>query len=57
MIDPGHELSITRQAKLLEISRSSVYYTPKPVSAADLELMKAIDRLHLEAPFAGSRMM
>ena len=53
MIDPGHELSITRQAKLLEISRSSVYYTPKPVSAADLELMKAIDRLHLEAPFAG----
>jgi putative transposase len=57
MIDPGHDLSISRQAKILEISRSSVYYTPRPVSAADLELMKAIDRLHLEAPYAGSRMM
>lgn len=56
MIDPGHKLSISRQAKILEISRSSVYYTPRPVSPADLELMKAIDRLHLEAPYAGSRM-
>ena len=56
MIDPGHKLSISRQAKILEISRSSVYYTPRLVSPADLELMKAIDRLHLEAPYAGSRM-
>ena len=55
MIDPGPKLSISRQAKILEISRSSVYYTPRPVSPADLELMKAIDRLHLEAPYAGSR--
>ena len=57
MIDPGHALPISRQAKILEISRSSVYYTPRPVSAADLQLMKAIDRLHLESPFAGSRML
>jgi putative transposase len=57
MIDPDHELSIVRQAKILEISRSSVYYQPRPPSPQDLELMKAIDRLHLEAPFAGSRMM
>jgi hypothetical protein len=57
MINPDHELSISRQATILEISRSSVYYTPTPVSPADLELMKAIDRLHLEAPFAGSRML
>lgn len=57
MIDPDHDLSIRRQAKILEISRSSVYYRPRPPSARDLELMAAIDRLHLEAPFAGSRMM
>ena len=57
MIDPDHDLSISRQAKILEISRSSVYYQPRPPSPRDLELMAAIDRLHLEAPFAGSRMM
>lgn len=57
MIDPGHELSIVRQAKILEISRSSVYYQPRPTLLRDLELMRAIDRLHLEAPYAGSRMM
>ncbi len=57
MIDPDHDLSISRQAKILEISRSSVYYRPRPPSPRDLELMAAIDRLHLEAPFAGSRMM
>jgi putative transposase len=57
MIDPSHELSIVRQAKILEISRSSVYYQPKPPSPEDLALMRAIDRLHLEAPYAGSRMM
>lgn len=57
MIDASHELSIVRQAKVLEISRSSVYYQPRPASPRDLELMRAIDRLHLEAPYAGSRMM
>lgn len=57
MIDPGHELSISRQAKILEISRSSVYYRLRPASPEDLELMRAIDRLHLELPFAGSRML
>ena len=57
MIDPGHDLSISRQAKILEILRSSVYYRSRPASAEDLELMRAIDGLHLEAPYAGSRMM
>jgi putative transposase len=57
MIDPDHDLSISRQAKILEISRSSVYYQPRPPSPEDLALMRAIDRLHLEAPYAGSRMM
>ncbi len=57
MIDPDHELSLTRQAELLELSRASLYYQPVPVSAADLALMRRIDELHLELPFAGSRLL
>lgn len=44
-----------RQAKLLGLSRSSVYYRGRPVSARDLKLMRRIDELHLEAPFFGAR--
>ena len=55
MIDPRHEVSITRQAELLSISRAAVYYVPRPVSAADLELQRRIDALHLEHPWAGAR--
>ena len=57
MIDQDHELSLTRQAELLELSRASLYYRPVPVSAADLALMRRIDELHLELPFAGSRLL
>ncbi len=57
MIDRDHELSITRQAKLLNISRGTVYYLPLPVSPADLALMRKIDELHLEHPFMGARML
>ncbi len=57
MIDPQHDLSITRQAKALGISRGSVYYLPRPVPAADLAIMRRMDELHLEFPFAGSRML
>ena len=57
MIDRKHKLSITRQSKLLSISRGSVYYRPKPVSPQTQALMNRIDRLHLELPFAGSRML
>ena len=57
MIDRTHELPITRQAELLEVSRASVYYLPRPVSEADLELMRRIDALHLEHPFMGARML
>jgi putative transposase len=57
MIDRDHELSITKQTEILKISRGSVYYLPRPVSSADLEVMQQIDRLHLEYPFAGSRML
>jgi putative transposase len=57
MIDRAHDLPICKQAEALNISRGSVYYLPRPVSAADLALMRRIDELHLEFPFAGSRML
>ena len=57
MIDRNHELPITRQAELLEVSRASVYYLPRPVSESDLALMRRIDALHLEHPFMGARML
>ena len=57
MIDSDHRLPVVRQAQLLALSRSSVYYLPRPTSSQDLALMRRIDELHLERPFAGSRMM
>jgi putative transposase len=57
MIDRDHPLPVSRQAKAVGISRGSVYYLPRPVSDEDQELMRRIDRLHLECPFAGSRML
>ena len=57
MIDREHDLPITRQAEVLQISRGSVYYLPRPVSPDGLALMRRLDRLHLEFPFAGSRML
>lgn len=57
MINRDHSLSISQQSKILKISRSTAYYQPKPPSEKDLFLMKQIDRLHLEFPFAGSRML
>ncbi len=56
MIERNHGLSVSRQAKVLGISRGSVYYLPRPTSCADLALMRRIDEL-LEYPFAGSRML
>jgi putative transposase len=57
MIDATHALSITRQARLLGLSRASVYYTPHPFAETDLVIMRRLDELHLELPFAGSRML
>jgi putative transposase len=57
MIDRSHGLSISRQAEVLNISRGSVYYRPRPVPAGDLSVMRRIDELHLDYPFAGSRML
>ena len=57
MINREHELSIGRQAELLQLSRSSLYYKPRAVSPSILALMRRIDELHLNYPFAGSRML
>ncbi len=57
MIDRTHALPITRQAEALGMARSTVYALPTPISDRDLDLMKRIDRLHLEMPYAGSRML
>ena len=57
MIDRAHPLPITRQARALGVARSTVYALPRPVSDRDLDLMKRIDRLHLQMPYAGARML
>ena len=57
MIDREHELPVVRQCQILALSRSSVYYLPEPASAQDLALMRRIDELHLNFPFAGARML
>lgn len=57
MIDRSHELPLMRQAELLKLSRSSLYYQARAVPPADLAIMRRIDELHLDYPFAGSRML
>jgi putative transposase len=57
MIDRTHALPIARQAAALGISRGAVYYVPRPMSAFDLALMRRMDALHLDFPFAGARML
>ena len=57
MIDRNHKLPVSHQCTVLGLARSSAYYTPREVSPADLTLMRRIDELHLEHPFAGTRML
>ncbi len=57
MIDRSHDLPVKRQAEVLRLARSTVYYLPRPVSSADLAIMRRLDELHLNYPFAGSRML
>ena len=57
MIDREHQLPLVRQAMLVGISRGAIYYEPRPLPERDLQLMRRIDALHLEHPFAGSRML
>src|SRR4051794_36807975 len=55
MIDRSHDLPVTRQAKVLNVSRGSVYYLPRPPSSADLALMSRMDELHLDLALIGFR--
>ena len=57
MIDRLHDLPVTKQAEALSISRGSIYYLPRAVPARDLAIMRWLDELHLQFPFAGSRML
>ena len=57
MIDRTHPLPVVRQCQLLGVARSTAYYQPMPVSAPVLALMRRIDELHLQYPFAGARML
>ncbi len=57
MMDKTHELPVVRQAQLLNLSRSSVYFELKPAFGDALWLMRCMDQLHLEYPFAGARML
>lgn len=57
MIDPEHELPLGRQAALMGLSHAAIYYEPRPLPERDLRLMRRIDELHLEHPFAGSHML
>ncbi len=56
MIDRNHDLPIVRQCQALGLARATAYYRPKPVSTADLALMRRIDELHRQHPFAGARL-
>lgn len=57
MIDRNHDLPVARQCRILRLARSTAYYQPAPVAEEDLALMRRIDELHLDFPFAGARML
>jgi putative transposase len=57
MIDRSHALPLTQQGRLRKLSRSTLYYKPRSVPEEDLAIMRRIDQLHLDYPFAGSRML
>ena len=57
MIDRTDKLPVARQCRILDIARSTAYYQPVPVSPEELALMRRVDELHLNFPFAGARML
>ena len=57
MIDHTHPLPVVRQCQLLQLARSTAYYQPTPISETTLALMRRINELHLNYPFAGARML
>jgi putative transposase len=50
-------LPVSRQCRLLAISRSSVYRRPAKVSEEDCAIIALIDRQYLARPYYGSRRM
>ncbi len=57
IIDRTHpDIAISRQAKLVGVSRSNFYYTPY-VSAENVLLMNTLDAIYTASPFYGSRRM
>jgi len=54
-IDPEHALPLSQQSRILELSRSSLYYEAMPTSKRDVELILLIDEIHLKYPFYGIR--
>ena len=57
MIDRKHDLPVVWQCQILDLARSTAYYVPQQTSPEDLALMRRVDELHLEYPFAGARML
>jgi putative transposase len=57
MINRTHNVPVKRQCQMLGIARSTAYYQPRPESEENLHLMRRIDELHLDFPFAGTRML
>jgi putative transposase len=57
MIDAEHAIGLGRQAQLLDLSRASLSYRPQPTSGEESAVMRRIDEMHLEHPFAGARML
>ena len=55
MINREHSLPVKHQCRILNLSRSGIYYLPVPVSDRDRELMNLVDRIHLEEPYLGTR--
>jgi putative transposase len=54
MIEENSEISISKQAKLLSISKSSHYYE-HIYSESELKIMSEIDTIYTDQPYYGSR--
>lgn len=46
-------MSISKQCKILDISRSAHYYTPRGESDENLEMMRKMDKEHINHPEKG----
>ena len=57
MIQTDQTIPKTKKCRLLEISRSSVYYEPRraEMDAEELALCRLLDELHIQHPWMGAR--